>query len=58
MCFFVCLCCEHVQCISLFVCVVSMCSVFICLCCEHVQCFSLFVCVESMCSAFLYLFVL
>ncbi len=40
MCFFICLCCEHLQCVSLFVCVVSMCSVslfFICLCCEHLQ---------------------
>ncbi len=66
------LCCEYLQCVSLFVCVVSICSAslylfvlwafavrfFICLCCEYLQCVSLFVCVVSICSAFLYLFVL
>ncbi len=71
-CFFICLCCEYLQCVSLFVCVVSISSVFlylfvlwvfavcffICLCCEYLQCVSLFVCVVSICSVFLYLFVL
>ncbi len=31
MCFFVWLCCEYLQCVSLFGCVVSICSVFLCL---------------------------
>ncbi len=50
-CFFVWLCCEHLQCVSLFGCVVSICSVFVCLCCEYLQCVSLFGCVVSICSA-------
>ncbi len=70
--FFIWLCCEHLQCVSLFGCVVSICSAFlylvvlwafavrflIWLCCEHLQCVSLFGCVVSICSAFLYLVVL
>ncbi len=69
---FIWLCCEHLQCVSLFGCVVSICSAFlylvvlwafavrffIWLCCEHLQCVSLFGCVVSICSVFLYLVVL
>ncbi len=72
MCFFVWLCCEYLQCVSLFGCVVSICSEFLCLvvlcvfavcffiwlCCEYLQCVSLFGCVVSICSVFLCLVVL
>ncbi len=51
MCFFIWLCCEYLQCVSLFGCVVSICSVFVCLCCEYLQCVSLFGCVVSIGSA-------
>ncbi len=69
--FFICLHCEYLQCICLFVCIVSTCnallSLFVlrifavrlfCLHCEYLQCVCLFVCIVSICSAFVYLFAL
>ncbi len=50
--FFICLCCENMQCVSL-CCEHLQCISLFVLCCEHVQCISLFVCV-----VILYLFVL
>ncbi len=32
-CFFICLCCEHLPCVSLFVCVVSICTI----CCQNYE---------------------
>ncbi len=52
--FFICFCCEYLQCISLFVCVASICGVSVV---KLMKLFSSFAGVFfSICSAFLYLF--
>ncbi len=55
---FIWLCCEYLQCVSLFGRVVSIAVRFFIGGCEYLQCVSLFGCVVSICSAFLYLVVL